>query len=380
MRFFDLLFLIFDNLGRRKARVALTAVGVVIGTAAVVVLVSLAIGLQRNANEQLYGIGDLTQIQVMPNYGEYGGPGPMYGGGGGGGSSTPPTQQMITNESLREMEAIPGVQTVIPRDWLNTGGMITFGRLEGYASITGMGIPELSPLGVTAASGTLELKKGTAIVGAMVSQGFYNPRWRPGMEPPTPPDLMDANLKLTLIKYTQDGQEVRKVVPIRIAGVLAEERGEPPLLLLLDTLQDPQNLGTLMRTAEIVGVHGILLPLRHTVTVTPAVVHASSGASEHLLVAQVNLAQAIESLKQDGIWVVGLEGGEVGGSPTEMRLDGPLALVVGSEGQGMRPLVRASCDLIMSLPQRGRIDSLNAAVAGSIALYLIWQTRGYAGV
>ena len=161
---------------------------------------------------------------------------------------------------------------------------------------------------------------------------------------------------------------------------LAEERGEPPLLLLLDTLQDPQNLGTLMRTAEIVGVHGILLPLRHTVTVTPAVVHASSGASEHLLVAQVNLAQAIESLKQDGIWVVGLEGGEVGGSPTEMRLDGPLALVVGSEGQGMRPLVRASCDLIMSLPQRGRIDSLNAAVAGSIALYLIWQTRGYAGV
>jgi 23S rRNA (guanosine2251-2'-O)-methyltransferase len=160
---------------------------------------------------------------------------------------------------------------------------------------------------------------------------------------------------------------------------LAEQRGEPPLLLILDTLQDPQNLGTLMRTAEIVGVHGVLLPLRHTVTVTPAVVHASSGASEHLLVAQANLAQVIESLKQEGIWVVGLEGGGAGQPPAQVRLDGPLALVVGSEGQGMRPLVRASCDLIMSLPQRGRNDSLNAAVAGSIALYLVWQTRGFAG-
>jgi len=158
---------------------------------------------------------------------------------------------------------------------------------------------------------------------------------------------------------------------------LAEQRGEPPLLLLLDTLQDPQNLGTLMRTAEIVGVHGVLLPLRHTVTVTPAVVHASSGASEHLLVAQANLAQAIEILKQEGVWVIGLEGGGAGQPPDQMRLDGPLALVVGSEGQGMRPLVRASCDLIMSLPMRGRIDSLNAAVAGSIALYLVWQSRGF---
>jgi putative ABC transport system permease protein len=201
---------------------------VVIGTAAVVVLVSLAIGLQRNANEQLYGIGDLTQIQVMPNYGEYGGPGPVYMGSGGTGSSgAPPNQKLITNDSLREMEAIPGVQAVIPRDWLNVGGMLTFGRLEGYASITGMGIPELSILGVEPASGTLELEKGTAIVGALVSQGFYNPRWRPGMEPPTPPDLMGANLKLTLIKYTQEGTEVRKVVPIRVVGVLQEERGEP---------------------------------------------------------------------------------------------------------------------------------------------------------
>jgi 23S rRNA (guanosine2251-2'-O)-methyltransferase len=157
----------------------------------------------------------------------------------------------------------------------------------------------------------------------------------------------------------------------------AEKRGEPPLILVLDAMQDPQNLGTLLRTAEIVGVHGVLLPLRHTVTVTPAVVHASSGASEHLLIAQSNLAQALETLKREDVWVVGLEGSSQALLPEQVRLDGPLALVVGSEGEGMRSLVRLSCDLLMRLPMRGQIESLNAAVAGSVALYLAWQARGW---
>jgi 23S rRNA (guanosine2251-2'-O)-methyltransferase len=158
---------------------------------------------------------------------------------------------------------------------------------------------------------------------------------------------------------------------------LAERRGEPPLLLVLDAMQDPQNLGALLRTAEIVGVHGVLLPLRHTVTVTPAVVHASSGASEHLLISQGNLAQALETLKRENVWVVGLEGNPQAQTPEQVHLDGPLALVVGSEGEGMRSLVRASCDLLLRLPMRGRIESLNAAVAGSVALYLVWQARGW---
>lgn len=158
---------------------------------------------------------------------------------------------------------------------------------------------------------------------------------------------------------------------------LAEQRSEPPFLLILDALQDPQNLGSLLRTAEGVGVHGVLLPLRHTVSVTPAVVNASSGASEHLLIAQANLAQAIETLKEAGLWVVGLEGGSQGERADRVRLDGPLALVVGSEGQGMRPLTRNSCDVLMRLPMRGRVESFNAAVAGSIALYLIWQARKF---
>jgi len=157
------------------------------------------------------------------------------------------------------------------------------------------------------------------------------------------------------------------------------DKTEPLLVLLLDTLKDPQNLGTLIRTAEVVGVHGIILPFRRTATVTPAVVSASSGASEHMLITQANLAQTISQLKEQGAWVVGLEGGEGAQPPDKVDLGGPLAVVVGSESEGMRQLVRSSCDFLLQLPMRGEIDSLNAAVAGSVALYLIWQARGFLG-
>ena len=159
--------------------------------------------------------------------------------------------------------------------------------------------------------------------------------------------------------------------------LLAESRSEPLFALVLDALQDPQNLGTLLRTAEVVGVHGVLLPFRHTVTVTPAVVSASSGASEHLLVAQMNLAQAIRELKEAGAWVIGLEGSPSAERVDRVRLDGAIALVVGGEGQGMRLLVHDSCDVLMRLPMRGQVESLNASVAGSVALYMIWQRRGF---
>lgn len=158
----------------------------------------------------------------------------------------------------------------------------------------------------------------------------------------------------------------------------AARKGEAPFLVILDTLQDPQNLGTLLRTCEVVGVHGVLLPLRRTATVTPAVVNASSGASEHLLVAQANLAQAIAELKKAGVWVIGLQGEPPAQELGEVRLDGPLALVVGNEGEGMRSLVRDSCDVLVRLPMRGQVASLNAAVAGSVALYFAWQARRFA--
>jgi 23S rRNA (guanosine2251-2'-O)-methyltransferase len=158
---------------------------------------------------------------------------------------------------------------------------------------------------------------------------------------------------------------------------LAASRKEHPFLLILDALQDPQNLGTLLRSADAVGVHGVLLPLRQTVTVTPAVVHASSGASEHLLIGQSNLAQVIREVKEAGVWVIGLDAGEQAEMVDRIRLDGPIALVAGSEGQGMRALVRDSCDSLIRLPMRGMVESLNVAVAGSVALYLVWQARGY---
>lgn len=166
-----------------------------------------------------------------------------------------------------------------------------------------------------------------------------------------------------------------------IADILdrAAMRSQPPFVLMLDSLQDPQNLGTLLRTAEIVGVHGVLLPLRNTAAVTPAVVNSSSGASEHMLVAQANLAQAAVRLKEAGLWVYGLEDSPEAKMPDQLDLNGPIVLVVGSEGEGLRPLVRSSCDVLMRLPVGGQIESFNASVAGSIALYLVWQTRGFAG-
>ncbi len=150
---------------------------------------------------------------------------------------------------------------------------------------------------------------------------------------------------------------------------------QTPFILVLDVIQNPQNLGTLLRTAEAVGVHGVLIPLARAAGVTPAVVNASAGASEHVLVAQVNLAQALDTLKESGVWVFGLEG-SAEAQPIELvRLDGPLALVVGSEAEGMRALVRKSCDQLIRLGMQGKVESLNAAVAGSIALYMAYQAR-----
>jgi putative ABC transport system permease protein len=164
----------------------------------------------------------------MPNYGEYpGGPGPMVvQAGPGAPGSPPPTQKLITDQSLVELAALPGVVSVIPRDM--AGGQLKYQRLEGYGNIIGVGgIKDLSELGLTAQQGTLELGRGAAVVGAMVAQNFYDPRWRPGQDPPTPPDLMGANLKLILSKWTQDGTEVRKSIPINVIGVIAETRNEP---------------------------------------------------------------------------------------------------------------------------------------------------------
>jgi len=160
-----------------------------------------------------------------------------------------------------------------------------------------------------------------------------------------------------------------------VLDILERADGELPFILMLDSLQDPQNFGTLIRTAEALGVHGVVIPSARTVDVTPAVVNASSGASEHMLIAQANLSQTIDALKENDIWIVGLDqaGAEV--EANSKHLKGALGLVVGSEGEGLHDLVRKKCDVILKLPMRGKIESLNAAVAGSVALYLAYLNR-----
>ncbi len=161
---------------------------------------------------------------------------------------------------------------------------------------------------------------------------------------------------------------------------VAAERGEPPFLLLLDLIQDVQNVGTLLRAAEAVGVHGVVIQERRAAGITPAVVNASSGAVEHLHIAQVtNLARAMEDLKQSDVWIAGLDLGDDAVRYDLANLSGGLGLVVGSEGKGLRRLVRETCDFIVYLPMRGQVASLNAATAGTVALYAAWQARAFKG-
>jgi putative ABC transport system permease protein len=225
MKPLDLLRLIFGNLSRRKARVGLTAVGVVIGTAAVVILVSLGIGLQRNANEQLYGIGDLTQIQVMPMYG---GEGMMMGGGGGGGpvKGQPEQTSVLNNFALADLRAIPGVEAVIPRDGLMAGGVLKYQKLEGGVNIIGIDPKDLANLKFEATQGDTTLDRGEILIGVMVPNNFYDPKIRPGQEPPPPPDLFDQQLQFVVSKYDDQGNESRKNLSLRVGGVLKETGGE----------------------------------------------------------------------------------------------------------------------------------------------------------
>lgn len=159
---------------------------------------------------------------------------------------------------------------------------------------------------------------------------------------------------------------------------VAQDRGDRPFLLLLDHLEDPQNIGTLMRVADAVGVHGIILPERRSASITPAVVRASSGAVEHLHIAQVvNLVQTMKKLKEQDVWLVGMDTGDDVPFFDPGQLNMSIGLVMGSEGKGISKLVRDTCDLLMKLPMRGHVESLNVATAGAVALYGAWQARGY---
>jgi 23S rRNA (guanosine2251-2'-O)-methyltransferase len=180
---------------------------------------------------------------------------------------------------------------------------------------------------------------------------------------------------LTAVTGFDGHQGVALIVAARplaaVADVLARaiERGEPAFVLVLDSLEDPQNVGTLLRSAEAAGVHGVVFPTRRQAPLTPAAVKASAGATEHLLLAPVDdLPGALDELQARGLRIVGTD---AGASPTyrEADLRGPLVLVVGSEGRGLASAIRRRCDLLVRIPMRGRIESLNAAVAGSVLVF-----------
>jgi 23S rRNA (guanosine2251-2'-O)-methyltransferase len=156
-----------------------------------------------------------------------------------------------------------------------------------------------------------------------------------------------------------------------------ESLGHDPFVLVLDHLEDPQNVGSLLRSADAAGVDLVIIPNRRAAQVTPGAVRASAGASEHVRVACVaNLSQSVARLKEHGVWFVGLEGVPEAVPYTEQDMKGPLGIVVGSEGKGLQRLLKESCDFLVKLPLEGGVSSLNAAVAGAVALFEARRQRG----
>ena len=154
----------------------------------------------------------------------------------------------------------------------------------------------------------------------------------------------------------------------------AEEKGEPPFLILLDNVEDPHNLGAIIRTANLVGAHGVIIPKRRAVGLTSTVAKTSAGAINYTPVAKVtNIVRTIEELKEKGIWFVCADmGGEI---MYDLDLTGPMGLVIGNEGEGVSRLVREACDFTASIPMKGDIDSLNASVAAGVLAYEIVRQR-----
>ncbi len=188
--------------------------------------------------------------------------------------------------------------------------------------------------------------------------------------------------KLDFMSRTKAHQGVVALAALReyceISDILAvaDERGEAPFVVLCDEISDPHNLGAIIRSAECVGAHGVVIPKRRSAGLTAIVGKASAGAAEHMAIARVaNLSAAIRELKDAGLWICGTAAdGPCGLWSTD--LSGPIALVIGSEGDGMGRLVKENCDFILSLPMKGRLNSLNASAAAAVCMYEILRQRG----
>ncbi|NOW20644.1 putative rRNA methylase [Clostridium saccharobutylicum] len=173
---------------------------------------------------------------------------------------------------------------------------------------------------------------------------------------------------------------IAKITPYKYSQVsdileLAEKRGESPFIVILDEVEDPHNLGSIIRTAELFGVHGIIIPKRRSASVTSTVYKSSVGAVEHVKIAKVtNLNAIIEELKESGIWVYGAD---IRAEEYSYQVDfsGPCALIIGNEGRGISKLTVQKCDKLIKIPMVGKINSLNASVAGGIMMYEVLKGR-----
>ena len=174
---------------------------------------------------------------------------------------------------------------------------------------------------------------------------------------------------------------VAMVSPVAYSSVeeiiaVAREKQEKPCIVLLDQLKDPQNLGAVLRTVDAAGAHGVLIPQRRSCQLSASVAKASAGAIEYVKVAQIgNVARTLEELKKQGFWVVGTDP-ERGNNYHEVDLTGPVVIVIGDEGEGMARLTKEHCDMLVKIPMRGRVQSLNASVASAVILYEMIRQRG----
>ena len=187
--------------------------------------------------------------------------------------------------------------------------------------------------------------------------------------------------KLDAMSVTKAHQGVIAVCAVRaycsIDDILAiaEARGEPPFIVVCDEISDPHNLGAIIRSAECAGVHGVVIPKRRSAGLTAIVGKTSAGAVEHMAVARVtNLAAALDELKEKGLWVYGTA---ARGSSTlwTTDFDGPVCLVIGSEGEGLGRLIAEKCDFLVSIPMRGKVSSLNASAAAAVVMYEVMRHR-----
>lgn len=185
---------------------------------------------------------------------------------------------------------------------------------------------------------------------------------------------------------TQNNQgimlEVSSYPTVEVDDILAHAKdlGEDPFIIALDHIEDPHNLGAIIRTAELVGAHGVIVPNQRQANVTPAVVKSSVGATEHMRIAKIsNLAQTLGILKKREVWAVGVQHTKESKNFHEADLRGPIVLVIGSEGAGMSRVVKEACDFLIEIPMRGKVDSLNASVASALVMYEAWRARKFEG-